>query len=75
MLCHIDLNCKDFIITKVKQKFNNNHDHPNRQMDAFNNFINTSKSTIMQKMLNFTDPEYYLIKYKPQLDADEAKFV
>ena len=44
-------------------------------MDAFNSFLSTAKNNIMKRMLNFTDAEYYLIKYKPQLDADETKFV
>jgi hypothetical protein len=44
-------------------------------MNSFDNFINTTKENIMRKMLNYTDPEYYLIKYKPVLDSDEAKFI
>ena len=44
-------------------------------MDSLNNFITTTKTNIMRKMLNFTDPEYYLLKYKPDLDADQAKFI
>lgn len=39
-------------------------------MDSLNNFIATAKTNIMKKMLNYTDAEYYLIKYKPNLDAD-----
>ena len=29
----------------------------------------------MKKMLNFTDSEYYLLKFKPDLDSDEKKFI
>lgn len=39
-------------------------------MNSFNDYLKTAKTNIMKKMLNFTDPEYYLIKYKPDLDAD-----
>ena len=45
------------------------------QMEYFDNFIAATKNNIMKKMLNYTDPEYYLIKYKPVLETDEAKFV
>lgn len=44
-------------------------------MEYFDNFIAATKNNIMKKMLNYTDPEYYLIKYKPVLETDEAKFV
>lgn len=44
-------------------------------MEAFDNYVSSVKNNIMKKMLNYTDPEYYLIKYKPVLDTDEAKFV
>jgi len=44
-------------------------------MDSLNNFIATAKTNIMKKMLNYTDAEYYLIKYKPNPDADETKFI
>ena len=44
-------------------------------MDSVDNFVSTAKNNIMKKMLNYTDPEYYLIKYKPILDSDETKVV
>ncbi len=39
-------------------------------MDSFNNFLSNAKTNIMKKMFNYTDPEYYLLKYKPNLDSE-----
>ena len=37
-------------------------------MDSSNDFIQTTKTNIMKKMINYTDAEYYLLKFKPDID-------
>jgi len=44
-------------------------------MDSPNDFMSSIKTNLMKKLINYTDAEYYLLKFKPDLDADERKFV
>lgn len=44
-------------------------------MDSVNDLLSNIKTNIMRKMINYTDAEYYLLKYKPDLDPEERKFV
>lgn len=44
-------------------------------MDTSNECMSSIKTNLMKKLINQTDAEYYLLKFKPDLDADERKFV
>ncbi len=40
-------------------------------MDSLNTWLANTKTNVMRKMINYTDAEYYLLKFKPTLDKDE----
>ncbi len=44
-------------------------------MPTFDEYVSTIRTSIMSKMLRFTDSEYYLLKFKPNPDPEEAKFL
>ena len=40
-------------------------------MDSLNTWLANTKTNVMRKMINYTDGEYYLLKFKLTLDKDE----
>jgi hypothetical protein len=44
-------------------------------MEQISEWVSTIRSTIMAKMIKYTDPAYFFLKQEPNTNEDEKKYI